>query len=92
MNVEKTMKILHFPASRPRRPRVAEHLARVETLLSECRERQSALREDGRRLQASLAKLTDLTRDMARRTARLRLTLGRLRACRDRTVPPSARV
>ncbi|OLD62528.1 MAG: hypothetical protein AUI47_12150 [Acidobacteria bacterium 13_1_40CM_2_68_5] len=92
MNAEKPMKILNFPASRPRRPRVAEHLASVKTLLSECLERQSALREDGRRLQASLARLTVLTRDMVSRTARLRRTLGRLRDCRGRDNPPTARV
>ncbi len=91
MSVENPMKILNFPASRPRRPRVARHLATVETLLSECLQRQLAIREDGRRLQASLARLTVLMRDMVRDASRLRNTLGRLRTFRGRAIPPAAR-
>lgn len=87
MNGKKPMQILHFPAPKPR---VARHIASLEGLLSDCLERQSALREDGRRLQASLERLTALTRDMVRGTVRLRRTLGRLRTCRSRGVPPSS--
>src|SRR2546428_506027 len=90
MKVENTMKTLHFPASSPQPPRLARHIASVEILLAECLERQSALREDGRRLKASLERLTALTRDMVRGTVRLKRTVGRLRGCRGRVAPPSA--
>jgi len=90
MNDKKPMKVLRFPTPPRRVSPLSEHLASLEILLSRCVARQSALREDGRRLQASLARLTALTRDMVRGTVRLRRTLGRLRACRGRPVYPAA--
>lgn len=80
MESKKPMKILNFPA----RPRtcapVRRSLASIETLLEECRGRQAALRDDGRRLRKSLARLSLLTEEVIRGSERLRTALGRLRA------------
>ncbi len=90
MDTKKPMKILDFPARhRVRRP-LREGIASVETLLGDYLGRQAAFQQNGRRLQASLARLSLLTRDMVRSTERLRHTLGRLRACHRGPVPPSA--
>jgi hypothetical protein len=80
MESKKPMKILNFRA----RPRLAAplrgNLASIEVLLAECRGRQSALREDGRRLHKSLKRLSLLTEDVIRGSERLRSALGRLSA------------
>ncbi|MEK7282931.1 MAG: hypothetical protein AAB249_03905 [Acidobacteriota bacterium] len=89
MGAEKPLKILNFPGHRRTGPPVRERIAVVGTLLGECLGRQAALREDGRRLQASLERLSLLTHDMVRCTERLRHTLGRLRECHRKGGPPS---
>jgi len=81
MDSKKPMKILNFPARAARPPAVSRSIASVETLLAECRGRQAALRDDGRRLQASLDRLSLLTEDVIRGSERLRRTLLRLGAC-----------
>ena len=81
------MKILIFPARPGAVAEVAGRLASLERLLSECRERQSSLREDGRRLRVSLERLSSLSRDLLRSTARLRRSAGRLRTCHRRIGP-----
>ncbi|HEV8701656.1 MAG TPA: hypothetical protein VGV60_10340 [Candidatus Polarisedimenticolia bacterium] len=78
------MKILNFPARVPRPPAVSRSIVSVETLLAECRGRQAALRDDGRRLMASLDRLSLLTENLIRGSERLRHTLLRLRNCRVR--------
>jgi len=83
------MKILRFPVGPGIERDLAGHIASVERLLSECRRRRSSLREDGRRLQASLDRLSVLTREMLRGTDSLRRSAGRLRAC-HRRIGPSA--
>jgi len=85
----KPMKILRF-SPRPGSVRsLAGSIASVETLLSECQRKQSSLREDGRRLRASLDRLATLTRDMVRGTDRLRRSAGRLRECHRWIGPPA---
>ncbi|MBI1949868.1 MAG: hypothetical protein HYS34_00705 [Acidobacteria bacterium] len=86
----KPMKILDFPARRRAGPAVRERIASVESLLGDCLGRQAELQQDGRRLQASLDRLSLLTRDMVRSAERLRHTLGRLRACHPWFGPPPA--
>ena len=90
MGAKKPMRILHFPAPRRAVPPVLARIASVASLLSECLGRQSAIGEDGRRLQASLDRLSALTHDMVRSTESLRRSLGRLRACHRKLGPPSA--
>ena len=86
------MKILSFPSRPPRAPRVAERIARVEELLAECLGRQSTLKEEARRLQVSLGRLRELTREMVRKQDRLRLSLDRLRGFRRSIGPPGPAV
>ncbi len=86
------MKILCFPLRPGRVPQVAERIARVEELLAEYLGRQSVLREDTRRLQASLARLRDLTREMVRKQDSLRLSLDRLRGFPRPPRPPGPTV
>jgi len=86
---EKPMKILRFPIRPGPGRNVAGRIASVEWLLSECLSRQSSLREDGRRLRASLERLSVLAHDMVRNTERLRRSAGRLRACHRRIGPPT---
>jgi len=90
MNTKKPVKILDFQARRRVGPPLREQIASVETLLGDYLGRQAAFQKDGRRLQASLARLSILTRDMVRSTERLRHTLGRLRACHRGPGPPPA--
>jgi hypothetical protein len=82
MDLKKPMKILNFPARPPRPPAVGRSIASIETLLAECSGRQAALRDDGRRLRASLDRLSLLTEEVIRGSERLRHALLRLRACR----------
>jgi hypothetical protein len=86
---EKPMKILRFPVRPGPGRNVAGRIASVERLLSEYLSRQSSLREDGRRLRASLERLSVLTRDMVRSTELLRRSAGRLGACHRRIGPPA---
>lgn len=82
MDPKKPMKTLNFPA-RPRRPvTVKRSIASIENLLQECRGRQAALRQDGRRLRKSLERLSLLTEEVIRGSESLRQAAGRLRACR----------
>jgi len=81
------MKILRFPSRRSPARNVAGRIASVETLLTECLERQSRFREDGRRLRQSLDRLAVLARKMARDTENLKASAGRLRACHRRIGP-----
>jgi len=83
------MKILIFPARPGALAGVASRLASLERLLSECRERQSSLREDGRRLRVSLERLSSLSKDLLQSTSRLRRSAGRLRTCHPRFGPPA---
>jgi len=71
---------------------VAERIARVEELLAECLGRQSTLKEEARRLQVSLGRLRELTREMVRKQDRLRLSLDRLRGFRRSIGPPGPAV
>ncbi len=86
------MKILPFPI-RPEPGRsVAGRIASVERLLTEYLNRQSNLCEEGRRLRASLDRLSLLTRDMVRGTERLRRSVHILKTCHRRigsAVPPA---
>ena len=81
MDSKKPMKILNFPSRPGKPPAVLGRIASVEILLAECRGRQAELRNDGRRLKASLDRLSLLTREVIRGSERLRRTLHRLRAC-----------
>lgn len=81
------MTVLRFPASRRRYPGVPERLASLEILLGECLGRQERLREEGRRLRASVGRLRRLARQMARSQDCLRRSIGRLRAC-HRSIGP----
>jgi hypothetical protein len=83
------MKTLIFPDRTGAVADVAGRLASLERLLSECRERHSNLREDGRRLCVSLDRLSSLSRDLLRSTARLRRSADRLRTCHRRIRPPA---
>lgn len=91
MDSKKPMKILNFPA-RPRGPAaLLKRIASVEILLAECRGRQAEIRNDGRRLRASLDRLSLLTQDVILGSERLRHALRRLRACQVRPWTRTAR-
>jgi hypothetical protein len=86
------MEILRFPVRPDPGRSVAGRIASVERLLSEYLSRQSNLREEGRRLRASLDRLSLLTRDMVRGTERLRRSARILKTCHGRigsAVPPA---
>jgi hypothetical protein len=73
------MRIVPFTPRPSRAPQVAERIARVHQLLTDCLSRQSTIREDHQRLQASLGRLRELTREMVRKQDRLKMSLDRLR-------------
>jgi hypothetical protein len=81
------MKILRFPVRQARPPLVVSRIATLETLLSECRTRQTHLHEEGRRLKLSLQRLAALTRDLVRSSEDLKRSAGRLRSCHHRIGP-----
>lgn len=74
------MKVLRFRAPRPAPEPLAWQIAALRALLEECRMRQTALRDEGRRIQAAVLRLSRLSRVLARSQRRLSLSLGRLRS------------
>lgn len=91
MDTKKPMKILNFPVRTGTPPPVRRSIASIEDLLEECRGRQVSLRQDGRRLRESLARLSLLTEDVIRGSERLRHALDRLRACQAGPRPAGPR-
>ncbi len=85
----KPMKIMRFPVRQSAVRDIPGRIASLETLLSECRSRQSRFHEDGRRLRQSLERLAALARNMVRDSETLKRSAGRLRACRPRIAPKS---
>lgn len=80
VTIGKPMKVIRFRAPRAAAVPLAGQIASVRALLAEYQVRQSAIREDGRRIKAAIGRLNDLSRDLARSQRRLSLSLGRLRS------------
>jgi ABC-type transporter Mla subunit MlaD len=74
------MKVLRFRAPRAAAAPLAAQIASLRALLAEYQVRQSAIREDGRRIKAAIDRLNRLSRVLARSQRRLSLSLGRLRS------------